>query len=423
MAPIRWGIEAKVRSALQQDPGPGRGPPDRLFVPQRVRSKVLQWGHSSCLAVHPGCQRTLEFLKRRFWWPEMEKDVKSFVAACTVCVQSKTQHQRPQGLLHPLPVPGRPWSHLSVDFITGLPSSEGNTVILVVVDRFSKSCRFIALSKLPSALQTAKLMFEHVFRVYGLPQDIVSDRGPQFTSRVWRAFCKLIGATASLTSGFHPQSNGQTEKVNQELEASLRSLVAGNPSSWSSRLPWAEYAHNTLKSTSTAMSPFQCQFGFQPPLFPEEEMDVSVPSALQFVRRCKRTWKKVRQALLQTSKRNQRQANRLRRPAPSFRPGQRVWLAAKDLPLRVESRKLAPRYVGPFKVVQRINPVCYRLQLPRSLKINPTFHVSLLRPVFTSPLAPAPETTPPPCYWRPTSLHRPPYCGFPSGSWQVAVLD
>ena len=151
---------------------------------------------------------------------------------------------------------------------------------------------------------------------------------------------------------------------------------------------------------------------------------MSVPSVLQFVRRCKRTWKQARRALLRTSKRNQRHANRLRRPAPSFRPGQRVWLSAKDLPLRVESRKLAPRYVGPFKVVRRINPVCYRLQLPRSLKINPTFHVSLLRPVFTSPLAPAPETPPPPlCYWRPTSLHRPPYCGFPSGSWRVAVLD
>ena len=114
---------------------------------------------------------------------------------------------------------------------------------------------------------------------------------------------------------------------------------------------------------------------------------MSVSSALQFVRRCKRTWKKVRQALLQTSKRNQRQANRLRRPAPSFRPGQRVWLAAKDLPLRVESRKLAPRYVGPFKVVQRINPVCYRLQLPRSLKINPTFHVSYYS-LYSLPLLP-----------------------------------
>ena len=217
-----------------------------------------------------------------------------------------------------------------------------------MVDRFSKSCHFIALPKLPSALQTAKLMFEHVFRVYGLPQDIVSDRGPQFSSRVWRAFCKLIGATASLTSGFHPQSNGQTERVNQELEASLRSLVADNPSSWSSRLPWAEYAHNTLQSTSTGMSPFQCQ----PPLFPEVERDVSVPSALQFVRRCKRTWKQARRALLRTSKRNQCHANRLRRPTPSFRPGQRVWLFSKDLSLRVESRRLAPRYMGPFKVVK-----------------------------------------------------------------------
>ena len=195
-------------------------------------------------------------------------------------------------------------------------------------------------------------MFKHVFRVYGLPQDIVSDRGPQFSSRVGRAFCKLIGVTASLTSGFHPQSNGQTERVKQELEASLRSLVADNPSSWSSRLPWAEYAHNTLQYTSTGMSPFQCQFGFQPPLFPEKERDVSVPSALQFVRRCKRTWKQARRALLRTSKRNQRHANQLRRPAPSFRPGQRVWLFSKDLSLRVESRKLAPRYMGPFKVVK-----------------------------------------------------------------------
>ena len=164
----------------------------------------------------------------------MARDVKDFVVACSVCTWSKNTHQLPQGLLHPLPIPSRPCSHIFVDFITGLPKSKGNTVILVVVDRFSKACRLIPLFKLPSVLETAHLMFNHVFRVFGFPQDIVLDRDPQFNSRVWQVFCRLIGATASLSSGFHPQSNEETERVNQELEATLRGLALDNASSWSS---------------------------------------------------------------------------------------------------------------------------------------------------------------------------------------------
>lgn len=165
VAPVHWGIETLIRRALQQDPGPGAGLADHLFVPRKMRSQVLQRGHSSHLAVHPGYHLTYDFLGRRFWWPEMEKNIKSFVAACPVCVRSKTQHQHPQGLLHPLPVPGRPWSDLSVDFITSLPPSEGNIVILVAVDKFYKACCFILkfIPKLPSAFVIAKLMFDHVF--------------------------------------------------------------------------------------------------------------------------------------------------------------------------------------------------------------------------------------------------------------------
>ena len=136
-------------------------------------------------------------------------------------------------------------------------------------------------------------------------------------------------ATASVSSGFHPQSNGQTERLNQEIETTLRGLALDNTSSWSSWLPWAEYAHNTLQSSATSMSPFQCQFRFRPPLFPEYEDDIVVPSVQHYMRRCRRTWT------------NRSQANRRRRPVPSFRPEQRVWLSSRDIPLRVESGKLA----------------------------------------------------------------------------------
>ena len=196
-------------------------------------------------------------------------------------------------------------------------------------------------------------------------------------------------ATASVSSGFHPQSNGQTERLNQEIETTLRGLALDNTSSWSSWLPWAEYAHNTLQSSATSMSPFQCQFRFQPPLFPEQEEDIGVPSLQLFLRRCRRTWT------------NRPQANRCRRPF--FRPCQRVWLSSQDIPLGVESCKLAPRYIGPFKVVRKINPITYQL-LP-----TPPF-MSLC--CDRCPHRPCPQSSPHSTnHRRPTSLYCSPVGG------------
>ncbi|KAL0146466.1 hypothetical protein M9458_058229 [Cirrhinus mrigala] len=396
VASVQWGLEAAVRRAHQQHPGPENGPPGLLFVPCHLRSKVLQWAHTSPPSGHPGATRTCKLIQKKFWWPKLQKEVRAFVAACSVCAQNKDPRTHPHGLLHPLPVPRRPWSHISLDFVTGLPESQGNHVILVVVDRFSKACHLLPLPKLPTASQTAELLMKHVFRIHGFPQDMVSDRGPQFTSRFWKAFGHLIGSTISLSSGFHPQSNGQTERVNQDIERSLRCLVKNNHTTWSSQLIWAEFAHNTLHHSSLGMSPFECQFGFPPLLFPGQESEVSVPAATQLIHRIKSTWKRARMALLKASRQQQRQANQHRRLGPTFRPGQRVWLSTKDLPLRVESRKLAPRYVGPFKILKKINPVSYRLLLPRSMRIHPTFHISRLKPVFCSPLSPASKPAPVP---------------------------
>ena len=138
--------------------------------------------------------------------------------------------------------------------MTGLPPSHGQTVILTIVDRFSKMVHYVPLAKLLSTTETADLLALHVFRLHGLPTDIVSDRGPQFTSWVWQAFCKIFNITCSLTSGYHPQSNGKTERANQDLETGLHCVMAKNSSSWSSFLTWVEYSHNSLSSAATGMT-------------------------------------------------------------------------------------------------------------------------------------------------------------------------
>ncbi len=228
---LSWGIERRVEEAGQGVHVPEGCPAGRLLVPEALRPEVLQWGHESRLVCHPGIRRTLFAIRQRFWWPTLAADVRHFVLACPTCAQCRPVNHPPDGLLHPLPVPSLPWSHITLDFVSGLPPSKGNTVILMVVDRFSKAVHFIPLPKFPSARETAQLMVDHVFRLHGLPVDVVSDRGPQFASRFWKEFCRQIGASASLSSGFHPQTNGQCEWANQDLERMLRCLTSNNPSS------------------------------------------------------------------------------------------------------------------------------------------------------------------------------------------------
>lgn len=217
-----------------------------MFVPKTVRSAVLRWGHASKFTAHLGVSGTLATVCQRFWWLSMACDVRQYVAACPVCAQVKSGTSPPAGLLQPLLFPSRPWSHIALDFVTGLPPSCGNMAVHTVVDRFSKAAHFIPLPKLPSAKETVRLVFDHVFRIHRLPTNVVSDRGPQFVSHFWREFCQQIGATVSLLSGFHPQMNGQAERANQILDRLLRCLTTRNPSSWSEQLTWAEYAYNSL---------------------------------------------------------------------------------------------------------------------------------------------------------------------------------
>uniref|UniRef100_A0A673BEJ7 Gypsy retrotransposon integrase-like protein 1 n=1 Tax=Sphaeramia orbicularis TaxID=375764 RepID=A0A673BEJ7_9TELE len=175
-----WSIEKTVIDALKDCDVPVGVPPGRLFVPVCVRPQVIHWAHTSKMTCHPGVRRTMFVIKQRFWWPNMDKEVSEYVAACPTCASCKTSHAAPAGLLQPLPVPKRPWSAILLDFVTGLPSSDGYNTVLTIVDRFSKMAHFVAMPKLPSAKETAEAVLYNVCRIHGFPRDVVSDRGPQF---------------------------------------------------------------------------------------------------------------------------------------------------------------------------------------------------------------------------------------------------
>lgn len=192
-----WGrcapsLEEEILQASDGNAAPSSCPDNCLFVPSELGFKVLQFCHDSKLSVHPGVSCTFWIVKQRFWWPTVRADVKAYVAACPVCSCAKASDKAPAGLLHPLPVSRRPWSHVSMDFASGLPVSKGKTAVMTIIDRFLKMVHFIALPKLPSAQEMARLVIDHVFRLHGIPEDIVSGRGPQFIAKFWAEFCRIF---------------------------------------------------------------------------------------------------------------------------------------------------------------------------------------------------------------------------------------
>ena len=360
----------------------------RLVVPKPLRLSLLQEQHDTAYSGHPSHSVLYAELARHYFWPGMSKDVKKYVKSCDTCQRQKDGHQHPYGLLQPLPIPSRPWGSISMDFIVQLPKTpRGFTSITVFVDRLTKMVHLAPSNDTDNAPTVAQTFLSTIFRHHGLPDDIVSDRGSVFTSHFWTAFLQLLGTKASLSTAFHPQSDGQTERVNRTVEQMLRLFIDYKQTNWDTLLPLVEFAVNNHKHSATQHSPFFLNFGFHPKTPSTSQLSTLVPSAVASHQELQSTLALVKDLLKSAQDRMTTFAN-AHRTDLTFSPGDHVMLSSLHITPSNQvgrpSKKLAPRYLGPYKVLERVGQVSYKLELPASLRIHPTFHISRLRP-YTDP--------------------------------------
>nr|ABA97778.2 retrotransposon protein, putative, Ty3-gypsy subclass [Oryza sativa Japonica Group] len=344
---------------------------ERLCVPENKELKdlILTEAHQTQYSIHPGSTKMYQDLKEKFWWAE---------------------HQRPAGLLQPLQIPEWKWEEIGMDFITGLPrTSSGHDSIWVVVDRLTKVAHFIPVHTTYSGKKLAELYLARIMCLHGVPKKIVSDRGSQFTSKFWQKLQEELGTRLNFSTAYHPQTDGQTERVNQILEDMLRACALDLGGAWDKSLPYAEFSYNNSYQASLQMAPFEALYGrrCRTPLFWDQTGERQL-FGTEVLNEAEEKVRAVRERLRIAQSRQKSYADNRRRELV-FQVGDYVYL--RVTPLRGVHRfqtkgKLAPRFVGPYRILERRGEVAYQLELPSNmLGIHNVFHVSQLKKCLRVP--------------------------------------
>ena len=352
-----------------------------IYVPKNIRIRVLEIHHDSITAGHFGVNKTIELISRNFWWPKLHRDVKKFVKSCEICSKSKIPRHKPYGLLSPLSTPNRAWSDISMDFIVDLPKSKDMTTIMVVVDRLTKMAHFIPFRCLPTASIAADSFINNIFRLHGFPDSIISDRGSQFTSEFWNRLCSLLDIKHSLSTANHPQTDGQTERVNSILEQYLRCFINEKQNNWFDLLSFAEFAYNNTLQQSINQSPFFANYGFNPKFNPEIPSNDNPHRAERRILDINQNIKFLKENLEHAKKTYKKYADLKRMEPPDFKVGNKVYLLKGNTTTNKNiKRKLADQMMGPFEIIRKVSDLAYELKLPNNMRCHPVFHVSLLEP-------------------------------------------
>ncbi|KAJ3002426.1 hypothetical protein NUW54_g5855 [Trametes sanguinea] len=329
----------------QDDAGTCLCIPDILMGHRCLREIILHQAHS--VLAHLGSKKTLAYLRNEVWWPNMVADVIAYCKTCGICATTKSSTTQPMGLLRPLPVPRRPWQYISLDFVGPLPASENRhgqfDMICVIVDQLTSMVHLVPTLQTYGAAEMAEVVFDHVYKLHGLPERIISDRDTLFTSTFWQKLHALLGTELRLSLSYHPQTDGLTERANRTMTQMLRQCVWPDQKDWATRLPAVELAMNMARSETTGFSPFYLNYGQMPRslVWPSE---CEYPGVQAFAQRVKEAIMAAHDAIIAARMSQVAQANKRRRAA-AFRVGDLVYLSTKNLNLpKGRARKLAPKY-------------------------------------------------------------------------------
>ena len=364
----------------------------RVCVPDddELRKAILEEAHSGSFAIHPGSTKMYQDLKMSFWWSGMKRDVSEFVTKCLVCQRVKAEHQVPSGLLQPIRIPEWKWDRITMDFVVGLPvTGRKHDSVWVVVDRLTKSAHFLPVRTDYSLDKLAELYIKEIVRLHGIPVSIISDRDPRFTSRFWGKLQEAMGTRLNFSTAFHPQTDGQSERVIQILEDMLRSCAIDYEGSWDRHIPLVEFVYNNSFQSSIGMAPYEALYGrkCRTPLCWTELSERKVIGP-DLIRETEEKVKMIREKLKVATDR-QKSYTDMKRKDIRYEVGEKVFLKVspwKKVMRFGKKGKLSPRFIGPYEVIEKVGPVAYRLALPPDLeKIHNVFHVSMLRRYRSDP--------------------------------------
>ncbi|WVZ59005.1 hypothetical protein U9M48_009215 [Paspalum notatum var. saurae] len=356
----------------------------RLVVPKdmELRRKILDEAHTSMFTMHPGSNKMYQDLKQKFWWTHMKWEIAKYVSECDICQRVKADHLKPTGMLQPLALPAWKWEDIHMDFIVGLPRTQnGYDSIWVIIDRFTKSAHFIPVKNRYNAQNYAEIYISRIISLHGVPRTITSDRG---------SFCKPLLALLRFTvRRNHPQTSSQVERVNQILEDILRACALTYSTKWDECLPLAEFAYNNSSQKSLEMAPFEALYGrrCRTPLNWSEPGE-RVTFGPDLVTQAEEQVKLIHSNLKRAQSRQKSYSDKRRRPLV-FEVDDQVYLRVspmKEVHHFGVKGKLAPRYVGPFKITEQCGPIAYRLELPPHLAaVHDVFHASQFKKCLRVP--------------------------------------